>query len=62
MGPKEGPNCFNCHGPSATNDESMTILYPWNKVVKRVNDERLKAMEQEIVTFTAEDKNMQILS
>ena len=43
-----------------TKDESVTILYPWNKYVIRVNDERLKDMEQEIVTFTTKDKGKEM--
>jgi len=45
----------NCHGPSVTRDESVTRLYPRNDDVRRVNDERLKALGQEIITFSATD-------
>jgi ATP-dependent DNA helicase PIF1 len=34
----------NFHGPSVTKDESVIRLYPMNVDVRRVNDERLKAL------------------
>jgi len=54
--PKTLAKLNNCHGPSVTRDESVTRLYPRNDDVRRVNDERLKALGQEIITFRAKDE------
>ena len=54
--PKNMAKLDKCCNPAATTDESVTRLYPRNDDVRKVNDERLKALEQEIITFTAKDK------
>lgn len=53
--PKTLAKLNNCHGPSVNSDDSVTRLYPRNDDVRRVNDERLKALGQEIITFRATD-------
>jgi len=45
----------NCRRPSVTSGGSVTRLYPTNADVRRVNEERLKALGQEIITFSAMD-------
>jgi len=41
----------NCRRPSVTSGGSVTRLYPTNADVRRVNEERLKALGQEIITY-----------